>query len=642
MKISHPLYIIFFILYSIFSISSAYAQYDPSKVNKKAVEAYNKGLEKAQSGKYNDAIESFEEAIKREPKYVEAYLSLAGVYGELKDHTQSIATYEKAFALDSNFTSDLRLPYSINLAATGQFDKALSAVNALLARPNLGENTRKAAEYRQKTYLFAIDYARNNPVGDYVFKPVNMGDNVNSSEAEYFPSMPIDGSGLVFTRRLNDFNEDFFISESSNGTWGPARRLTGSINTSLNEGAQMIAQDGQWLVFTGCTRPDGYGSCDIYISYKTPNGWSEAVNLGNKVNSEHWDSQPCLSPDKRDLYFSSHRPGGLGGSDIYVSHLQSNGRWSEPENLGPQINTSGNEFSPFIHADNQNLYFTSTGWPGYGKEDLFVSRKGPDGKWGTPKNLGYPVNTVNEEGSLFIAADGKTAFYSSDRAQGKGMLDIYSFELRPDIRPARTLWVKGKVYDKKTSTGLPSSVELIDLASKQTVSKVQTDETGNYLITLPVGKDYAFNVARRGYLFYSDNYALSNKAPDSTYQKDIPLQPIEVNASVVLKNIFFDFNKYDLKPESQTELDKVVQLLQENPSVKIQLEGHTDNIGNAADNLKLSENRAKSVVNYLISKGVDGKRLAAKGFGATQPIADNETEEGRAQNRRTELKIVGK
>ena len=638
----HPLRFTFYILYFLFSISYASAQYDPSNVSKKAVEAYNKGFEKAQDGKYKEAIESFEEAVKRDPRYVEAYLSMAGVYGELKDHAQSTATYEKAFALDSNYTSDMRLPYSINLAAMGQFDKALSIINSLLSKPNLGENTRKAAEYRRKTYQFAVDYARNNPSKDYVFKPLNMGENVNSPEAEYFPSMPIDGSGLVFTRRLNDFNEDFFLSENNNGSWEPARRLTGSINTPQNEGAQMISQDGQWLVFTGCTRPDGYGSCDIYMSYKTANGWSEAINLGNKVNSEQWDSQPCLSPDKRSLYFSSHRPGGLGGSDIYVSHLQANGRWSEPENLGPQVNTTGNEFSPFIHADNQTLYFTSTGWPGYGKEDLFVSRKGSDGKWGTPQNLGYPINTVNEEGSLFISADGKTAFYASDRAQGKGMLDIYSFELRPDIRPAKTLWVKGKVYDKKTSAGLPSSVELIDLASKQTISKVQTDESGNFLITLPVGKDYAFNVARRGYLFYSDNYSLANKAPDSTYRKDIPLQPIEVNASVVLKNIFFDFNKYDLEPQSQAELDRVVQLLQENPTVKIQLEGHTDNIGSAADNLKLSENRAKAVVSYLISKGIDSKRLVAKGYGATQPIADNNTDEGRAQNRRTELKIVSK
>jgi outer membrane protein OmpA-like peptidoglycan-associated protein len=214
--------------------------------------------------------------------------------------------------------------------------------------------------------------------------------------------------------------------------------------------------------------------------------------------------------------------------------------------------------------------------------------------------------------------------------------------MRPDIRPNKTLWIKGTVFDKNTNKGLPSTVELIDLASKRSISRVQTDETGNYLITLPVGKDYAFNVTRRGYLFYSDNYSLKDKAPDSTYNKNIPLQPIEANASIVLKNIFFDFSKYDLKPESQVELDRVVQLMQDNPTVKIQIEGHTDNVGTAADNMKLSTNRAKAVVNYLVSKNISITRLTAKGFGATKPIADNKTEEGRAQNRRTELKVVSK
>ena len=214
--------------------------------------------------------------------------------------------------------------------------------------------------------------------------------------------------------------------------------------------------------------------------------------------------------------------------------------------------------------------------------------------------------------------------------------------MRPEMRPYKTLWVKGKVFDKKTSTGLPSAVELIDLSTRQTLSRVQTDEQGNYLITLPVGKDYAFNVGRKGYLFYSDNFSLKDKAPDSTYEKNIPLQPIEVNASVVLRNIFFDFNKFELKPESQAELDRVIQLLNDNPAVKIQIAGHTDAVGNAAENLKLSENRAKAVITYLISKGVDAKRLSYKGFGATQPVAENNTEEGRAQNRRTELKVMGK
>ncbi|MBD0331488.1 MAG: OmpA family protein [Chitinophagaceae bacterium] len=619
-----------------------FAQYDVSKINKKAVEAYNKGIEKAQDGRYKDAIESLQEAISRDPKYIDAYLSLAGVYGQLKDYNQSIFFYEKAFTLDSNYTATYRLPYAINLAGRGEFQKALNSVTSLLAISNLPPSTKKAAEYRQKTFQFAVDYEKNHPTNGYTFQPLNLGPGVNSSESEYFPSIPIQGDQLIFTRRVKNFNEDFYYSEKRFDTWDIAKPLAGNINTPENEGAQVVSQDGTWLVFTGCNRREGFGSCDIYISYFTPQGWSEAINLGSKINTEDWESQPCLSPDKRDLYFASRRPGGFGGSDIYVSHLQSNGRWSEAENMGAGINTSGDEACPFIHADNQTFYFTSNGWPGYGDEDLFIIHKQASGTWSKPENLGYPINTINREGTLFIAADGKTAYYSSDRSDSRGGLDIYSFEIRTDIRPYKTLWVRGKVFDKKTKAGLPSSVELIDLSTKQLISKVQTDETGKYLITLPVGKDYAFNVNRRGYLFYSDNFSLRDKIPDSTYEKNIPLQPIEVNAAVVLKNIFFDFNKYNLKIESQVELDKVVQLLNDNPALKIQIEGHTDNIGNTADNLKLSENRAKAVVNYLISKSIAANRLTSKGFGATKPIADNKTEAGRAQNRRTELKITAK
>ena len=395
-------------------------------------------------------------------------------------------------------------------------------------------------------------------------------------------------------------------------------------------------------MFTACNRPGGFGSCDLYISYLTENGWSEALNLGAQINTDQWESQPCLSPDKRDLYFTSRRPGGFGGSDIYVAHLLPNGKWSAPENMGSGINTVGDEASPFIHADNQSFYFTSNGLPGYGEEDIFIVRKTADGKWGAPENLGYPINTIDHEGTLFIASNGATAYFASDRSDSKGGLDIYSFELRADIRPAKTLWIRGQVFDKKTTKGIPSTVELIDLASRQTISRVQTDETGHYLITLPVGKDYAFNVNRKGYLFYSDNYSLKDKAPDSTYLKNIPLQPVEVNAAMVLKNIFFDFSKYALRNESQVELDKLVQFLKDNPTVKIVVEGHTDNVGAAADNLKLSENRARAVMNYLLNNGITAGRVTSKGFGATRPIADNRSEEGRAFNRRTEIKITGK
>jgi outer membrane protein OmpA-like peptidoglycan-associated protein len=243
---------------------------------------------------------------------------------------------------------------------------------------------------------------------------------------------------------------------------------------------------------------------------------------------------------------------------------------------------------------------------------------------------------------MIVDADGKTAYYSSDKIDSKGGLDIYTFELRKDLRPLKTLWAKGKVYDKKTAAGLPSTLLLTDVNTQQTVSRLQTDEDGNYLVTLPVGKNYAFNVHRKGYLFYSENFDMSNVSSDSVYNIDIPLEPIEVNAKVVLRNVFFDTKKTDLKPESISELDNVVRLMNENPNMKVQISGYTDNVGTAEDNVKLSNGRALSVVNYLVAKGVKKDRLSYKGFGETNPVATNDTEEGRAMNRRTELRVVSK
>jgi len=562
------------------------------------------------------------------------------MYGELKNYQNAIVNYNKAKAIDVDYFKDYNLPYSINLAGNGEFEKAYNAASEFLTIPNLNASSLKAGEFRQKSYSFAIEYSKQKHLGSYKFQPVNLGDNINSKVSEYFPTITIDGKQLVYTRRVNNFNEDFFGSELTGNQWSLSKGLFGNINTNQNEGAQNISQDGDWLIFTGCNFAEGMGSCDLYISYLTPEGWSSPENLGKTINTDAWESAPSLSPDKRDLYFSSNRAGGYGSSDIYVSHRLSNGRWTEAENLGPEVNTAGNESCPFIHSDNQTLYFTSNGHLGYGGDDLFIIKKAPKNKWTKSINLGYPINTIENEGSLVVAADGKTAYYASDRSDSRGGLDIYSFELRDDIRPAKTLWVKGKVFDKKTKKGLPSAVELTDLSTQEVLSKVQTDETGTYLITLPVGKDYAFNVNRKGYLFFSENFSLSQNSSDSTFNIDIPLQPLEANAAIILKNIFFDVNKYELKPESTSELDKVVMLLKENPTLKIQINGHTDNLGKAVDNLKLSNDRAQSVVKYLLTKGIDVKRLTFKGLGADQPLVSNNSEEGKAQNRRTELKVI--
>ena len=622
------------------TLSVVQGQYDPSKVKKRAVDLYDKALVEAQDGKFKEGIQLLEEAVKIDLGFLDAFLSIAGMYGELKNYQAAIENYNKAKNIDSKYFKDYNLPFSINLAGKGEFENALAAVNEFLTIPNLNASSKKAGEYRQKSYLFAIEYAKQKPLGNYKFEPLNLGDQINSRVSEYFPTITIDGKQLVYTRRVNNFNEDFFGSELSAGQWKTSEGLTGNINTNRNEGAQNISQDGQWLIFTGCNFPEGLGSCDLYMSYLTPDGWSAPENLGRTINSDAWESAPSLSPDKRDLYFSSSREGGYGSSDIYVSHRLPNGRWTQPENLGPEVNTVGNESCPFIHSDNQTLYFTSNGHLGYGGDDLFLVKKGPKNIWSKAVNLGYPINTIENEGSMIVASDGKTAYYASDRSDSRGGLDIYSFELRNDIRPAKTLWVKGKVFDKKTLKGLPSAVELTDLLTQEVLSKVQTDETGSYLITLPVGRDYAFNVNRKGYLFFSENFSLSQKISDSTYNIDIPLQPLEANAAIILKNIFFDRNRYDLKPESTSELDMVVMLLKENPTLKIQIGGHTDNVGKPADNLKLSNDRAQAVVKYLVAKGIDIKRLSFRGFGATQPIAANLTEEGKALNRRTELKVI--
>ncbi|CAN5191476.1 hypothetical protein BH09BAC2_BH09BAC2_13400 [soil metagenome] len=630
---------IFFI--SLFcSLLSKAQWYVPERVNSKAVNVYNLALVNAQNEIYTVAVQQMNHAIAIEPKFVDAYLSVAGIYANMKNYQLSVQNFEKAFSLDSAYSKFYYLPYSISLAGLGQFKKALDAVNFFLTVPTINDRSIQAANFRKKTYQFAVDYERTHPIKNYVFAPINLGDNINTSGLEYFPSLTIDGQKMIFTKRISG-NEDFYETDRTNGGWSAAKPLSGNINTQFNEGAQNISQDGQWLVFTGCNFPQGLGSCDIYISYLSKQGWSEPQNLGANVNSEFWESSPSLSPDKRDLYFSSNVPGGFGGKDIWVCHRNENGKWSVPQNLGGGVNTAGDETCPFIHADNETLYFNSTGLPGYSdKPDIFVIRKSLDNTWTTPENLGWPINTIDDEGSLIVAADGKTAYYASDRNDTKGGLDIYTFQLREDIQPQKTLWVLGKVFDVKTKQGLPSSVELTNVATRQMVSKIQTDEEGNYLTTLPVGKNYAFNVKRKGYLFFSENFSLQNKSLDSTYKLDIPLQPVEVNASIILKNIFFDTKRTDLKPESISELDNVVRFMNENSNVKILISGHTDNVGTPADNLKLSTGRAFSVVNYLISKGVKKERLSAKGLGETKPVTSNKTESDRAINRRTELSII--
>ena len=631
-----------FILYLLLAYPSfGFSQwYNPEKVNKKAGILYSKAYAEAQDQQYEAAIAKINQAIKLEPKFVDAFLSRAGIYANLKKYDSSVIDFEKGFQLDSVYSINYLLPYSISQAGLGQFQKALHAVNRFLQSEGLNSQSIRAGNYRKAGYEFALAFEKKHPLNQYVFAPKNLGDSINSNALEYFPSLTIDGKKLIFTRRVKG-DEDFYESNLSDGKWSKAQPLEGKVNTDQNEGAQNISQDGTCIVFTGCNYPEGYGSCDLYITFKTNHGWSEAENLGPMVNSDAWESSPSLSPDKQAIYFSSNQPGGYGGKDIWVTHRNIKGKWSWPKNLGPEVNSSGDESCPFMYADNQTLFFNSTGHPGYGQADLFLSKKLNDSTWSEAENLGYPINTIDEEGSLIVAADGKTAYYASDRGDSKAGLDLFSFQLRQDLQPPKILWVKGQVYDAKNKNGLPSLVELTNINSGQLMSKIQTDEIGSFLTTLAVGNNYAFNVNRKGYLFYSENYNLNDLSNDSILKADIPLQPIEAGAAIILKNIFFDSKKTELKPASTIELNKVIQLLKDNPHLKILITGHTDNIGKAADNELLSNGRAESVIRYILaSKLILKERLQSKGMGPNQPIADNSTEEGRASNRRTEMTVI--
>ena len=621
--------------------SLAFAQTPRQSSNPKALKKYNEALVALEDNRSAEGIILLANVLQIDSNFIDAYLSLAGAYGNSKQYKKAIIVYERARLKDSVYFTPYLLPYSINLAGLGQFEKALAAVRDFLTLDGLSGRSLKAAQYRKKTYEFALSTAQINKNASYVFAPKNLGDSVNSSSSEYYPSVTVTDDALVFTRRTGNAREDFLLSAITNkDSFNKAAPLDGDINLEPRKGAITVSQDGDWLFFAADIAGAGLGDFDIYKSIYTQAGWSEQENLGDSINTDFWESSPAISPDKRALYFSSNRPGGYGGKDLYVSYLKPNGRWTEAVNMGPTINTSGDELAPFIHADNQTLYFTSDGLPGYGGSDLFVLKKLSNGKWGTPENMGYPINTIENEGSLAVAADGYTAYYASDREDSRGGLDIYSFTLPAHARPFKTIYVKGVVTDLISKKGLPANLELTDNATGTIINKVQTDELGNYFITLPEGKDYTFTVNRKGYLFYSSAYALAGAAPDSTYVKNIALEPIKLASSFVFTQVLFDNNSFALLPASLPELNKLVQILEENPSMHIQISGYTDNVGKASDNLILSTNRAKSIVNYLSGKGIATERLSYKGFGSDNPIATNETAAGRALNRRTSFTIT--
>ncbi len=613
--------------------------------NKKAVDQFNKSMTLWYQSKVPQAIKSFEKTLEIEPNFIEAHLILGDIYLDNKKINSAKIHYQQAATIDSSFFPKAWYWLGALEMNDNQFKSAKAYFETFLRFNKEDAEYQAIAERAIEEAVFR-DYATENPVP---FLPQNMGANINSEHSEYLPTLTADEQTLIITRReprkktttaYTPEEEDFYISTKVNDEWTKAVRMPEPLNSNGNEGAQCISQDGRFIIFTICDREDGMGSCDLYWSKKEGEKWSKPRNMGSNVNSSAWDSQPSFSIDGKTLYFTSNRPGGKGGRDLWKTTLQENGNWSKAINLGDSINTPKDEVSPFIHYDDQTLYFASNGHIGMGGYDIFYSRKIDEETWSTPINIGYPINTSEDDMNLIIGANGKTAIFSTDKLGGYGKQDLYTFELYEEARPMATTYMKGIVYDEKTEQRLAADFKVIDLENEKEITSAKADPiTGSFLLSLPVNRNYALNVSMDGYLFYSDNFELLSGTPDEPFLKNIPMKPIAIGESVVLRNVFFETNKYDLKEESQVELTKLIDFMNTNPRFTIEISGHTDNIGNKNNNQILSEFRAKAIYDFLIHHGISASRLSYIGYGEAQPIDTNDTDQGRANNRRSEFKI---
>ncbi|MBC5773234.1 OmpA family protein [Pontibacter sp. KCTC 32443] len=623
-----------------------YAQKQPlSTTSKKAESLYLKADDYARSRDFTRALELLAEAVEKDPNFAEAYLKASNLNKMMGNKAQSFEQLDKGLKL---------MPYNPAFA-NYYFD---------LAELNFDKGDYKAAKSNYENYLKAntknsrfITYAKSQiETADYAlqamkepvqFKSVQLPANINKYPLQYFPSTTADQRYLIFTARNGlrpDQDENIFISEKKEGEWQAPVSISEIINTTANEGAATISGDGKTLVFTACSLPDSFGDCDLYISFRTGNEWSKPKNMGSTVNSKNWDSQPSLSADGRTLYFSSMRGGGIGKEDIWTTTLSDDGSWGKPRNMGEPVNSKGRDLAPFIHVSGSTLYFVSDGHKGLGGLDVFMTDLASRQQWQTPKNLGYPLNTHADESSLYITPDNKLGFYARSMSTDDGTttVQLYSLDV-PAVwqTKAKSTYAQGRVYHADTKKPLAATVQLYDIEADSLVQQVRSDKvSGEYTVVLTEGKQYALYVSASQFMMNSLNFDYTSRKNLTPVALDVYLKPIKTGSAVVLNNLFFPSAKYNLEKKSQTELNKLINFMRQNQNLKIEITGHTDDVGSDAANQLLSEKRAKAVVDYLVAKGVSGNRIRYKGLGESKPVKANTSEENRQLNRRIEMQVL--
>ena len=648
---------------------------------KMAKENIEKGDEFFNAGTpfYRQAIEPYLAANTFNPNNALLNYKLGQCYLYSNFKLKAIPHLEKANKLNPSI--DTYMGYFMGRAyhLDMQWDKAIKEYTVFQKTLNMNED---AERYEEASKFIKECYAgkelSQKPIRVFID---NIGGDVNSQFSDYGPVISADESTLLFTSRRpntiggkvdpqdNNYFEDIYITtKTPDGKWTKAENMGEPVNSSDHDANSGISADGtKFLVYIG--KNNG----DLYESALNGDKWSKPEALNKNINTEKYhESSACYSPDGNSLYFVTDKPGGLGDRDIYISHKDEKGKWGEAINLGPTINTKYGEEAVYIHPDGKTLYFSSQGHKSMGGFDIFKSVYNDSLKvWSTPENIGYPVNTPDDDVFLVVSASGKRGYYTSFNPNGFGEKDLYMITfLGPEkpmvhrnednliasqaapvketvvapvmeIKEAQLTILKGVITDALTTKPLEATIEIIDNQANQVIASFTSNSaTGKYLVSLPAGKNYGIAVKKDGYLFHSENFDIPNTAAFQQVEKDVELKKVAVGSKIILKNIFFDFDKATLRPESTNELQRLTKLLNDVPTMKIEISGHTDSKGANDYNLKLSDNRAKAVVDYLIKAGIPANRLVYRGYGEEQPIATNETDEGRQLNRRTEFKIL--
>jgi len=681
------------ILINIFLLSSFFIRAQEIELNKddfRSKDAYKSAKDAIKEGEsyyelgiggYRRALEYYLQAYKFNNNVPMLNYKIGECYLNTISKVKCIDYYTKAYELDPNIMEDILYKIGRGYHLKGEFDKAIEHY-----KKYKNKLSPAALQDHKKDIEKKIEECENGK--KLVQKPVrvfidNLGPNVNSSYRDYSPLISADESMMIFTSRRenttgggrdtrdNLFMEDIYVSYKNNmGKWIPAENMGKPLNGSGNDATVGLSPDGQQLfIFNGES-----GQGDILVSELEGSEWSKPDDdaLKKYINTEYHESSASFSFDGRTMYFVSNKPeDNLGDHDIFVSSWdEEKERWGEPSNLSNAINTEYDERGVFMHPDGRTIYFSSKGHSSMGGFDIFKSELQDDGNWGEPENLGWPINTPDDDVFFVMAASGKHGYYASAKEDGEGSYDIYMITFRGpekpviqsnedkllastepvsevvmeesvEIKTMRLTILKGTVKDALSLNPIEATIEIVDNEKNEVISVMKSNSsTGKYLISLPSGKNYGIAVKAEDYLFHSENFNIPEATNYQEITKDILLNKMAVGSKIVLKNIFFDYAKATLRSESFAELDRLVDLLSKYPSTRIEISGHTDNRGSLKLNTSLSENRAKAVVDYLIGKGIAEDRLEYKGYAYFQPIDTNDTPEGRQNNRRVEFKVL--